>query len=33
MDAENDRITKNFDRYKFTNDAVNGSPPLPKYLN
>ncbi|MBW6518951.1 MAG: hypothetical protein K0A89_10680 [ANME-2 cluster archaeon] len=30
MDAENDKTTKNFDRYKFTNDNVNGSVYLPK---
>ena len=30
MDAENDKTTKNFDRYKFTNGNVNGSVYLPK---
>jgi hypothetical protein len=30
MDAENDKTTKNFDRYKFTNGIVNGSVYLPK---
>jgi hypothetical protein len=30
MDAENDKTTKNFDRYKFTNGTVNGSVYLPK---
>ena len=30
MDAENDKTTKNFDRYKFTDGTVNGSVYLPK---
>jgi hypothetical protein len=30
MDAENDKTTKNFDRYKFTNGTVNGSVYVPK---
>lgn len=29
MDAENDKTIKNFDGYKFTNGAVNGSVYLP----
>lgn len=30
MDAENDKTTKNFDRYKFSSGDVNGSVYLPK---
>ena len=30
MNAENDKATKNFDRYKFTNGEINGSVYLPK---
>jgi len=30
MDAENDKTTKNFDRFKFTKGDVNGSVYLPK---
>ena len=30
MDAENDKTTKNFDRYKITNGTVNGSVYIPK---
>jgi len=30
MDAEKDKTTKNFDRYKFSSGDVNGSVYLPK---
>jgi len=33
MDAENDKTTKNFDRYKFTSGTVNGSVYLPKGIS
>ena len=33
MNAENDKTTKNFDRYKFTNGTVNGSVYLPKSIS
>jgi len=33
MDAEDDKTTKNFDRYKFTNGTVNESIYLPKIIS